>query len=153
MRSWSCDWENKTTGANKAFQATLDSAPERNVRWLERKLCQDKSAHLYFQLATRNGSCYTIRVIKKFKHEGLKNFFSGGSKAGIQTTHARRLRLILGRLHASTNPQDMNLPGLYLHELTGNRKGAWSVRVSGNLRVTFRFVGQDAVSVDYEDYH
>ena len=54
---------------------------------------------------------------------------------------------------ASLNPQDMNLPGLYLHELKGKSRGIWSVRVSGNWRVTFKFDGPDAVDVNYEDYH
>lgn len=76
-----------------------------------------------------------------------------GSKAGIQAKHAERLRLILGRLNASTCPKDMNLPGLNLHELAGDRKGTWSVKVSGNWRVTFTFVGEHAEVVDYEDYH
>jgi proteic killer suppression protein len=92
-------------------------------------------------------------VIKSFKHKGLEKFFLTGSKAGIQAAHATKLRLILGRLHASTTPGDMNLPGLVLHELKGKRKGIWSVRVSGNCRVTFRFEGQDATDVNYEDYH
>ncbi len=47
----------------------------------------------------------------------------------------------------------MDLPGLFLHELKGRRKGIWSVRVSGNWRVTFRFKGRDAEIADYEDYH
>jgi proteic killer suppression protein len=47
----------------------------------------------------------------------------------------------------------MNLPGLFLHSLTGDRAGTWSVRVSGNWRVTFVFAGADADEVDYEDYH
>jgi proteic killer suppression protein len=47
----------------------------------------------------------------------------------------------------------MNLPGLNLHELTGERQGYWTVKVSGNWRVTFRFVGSDADEVNYEDYH
>lgn len=47
----------------------------------------------------------------------------------------------------------MDLPGLVLHPLKGDRKGEWSVRVSGNWRVTFRFEGEDAEAVDYEDYH
>ena len=47
----------------------------------------------------------------------------------------------------------MDLPGLRLHELTGSRKGTWSVTVSGNWRVTFRFEGGDAEIVNYEDYH
>ena len=47
----------------------------------------------------------------------------------------------------------MSLPGLKLHELTGKRSGTWSVWVSGNWRVTFRFSGKDAEIVNYEDYH
>ncbi|MGH8066852.1 MAG: type II toxin-antitoxin system RelE/ParE family toxin [Candidatus Entotheonellia bacterium] len=92
-------------------------------------------------------------MIKGFKHKGLEQFFLKGTKAGIQARHATRLRLILARLHASTGPQDMNLPGLNLHQLSGRRKGTWAVKVSGNWRVTFVFRGQDAEAVDYEDYH
>jgi proteic killer suppression protein len=97
--------------------------------------------------------CYTFDVIISFKHKGLEKFFLTGSKAGSQAAHSGKLRLILGRLNASTNPRDMNLPGLYLHELEGDRQGVWSVKVSGNWRVTFRFDGPDATVVNYEDYH
>ena len=92
-------------------------------------------------------------MLKGFKHKGLERFFLHGMKAGIQAKHAERLRLILGRLNASTCPQDMNLPGLGLHELSGDRKGTWSVKVNGNWRVTFTFSNEDADDVDYEDYH
>ncbi|MDZ7789260.1 MAG: type II toxin-antitoxin system RelE/ParE family toxin [Xanthomonadales bacterium] len=92
-------------------------------------------------------------MIRSFKHKGLKRFFETGSVSGIQAAHARRLRLILGRLNAATQPQDMNLPGLRLHPLKGSRSGTWAVDVSGNWRVTFRFQGKDAEVVEYEDYH
>ena len=92
-------------------------------------------------------------MIIGFKHKGLERFFTRGSKAGIQPKHAERPRLILGRLQASTCPQDMKLAGLDLHELSGDRQGDWAVRVGGNWRVTFRFVGKDADTVNYEDYH
>ena len=92
-------------------------------------------------------------MIKNFRHRGLERYFTRGSKAGIQAAHEKRLRLILARLNASSSPRDMNLPGLRLHELTGDRKGTWSVSVSGNWRITFRFEGDDAIVVDYEDYH
>lgn len=88
-----------------------------------------------------------------FQHKGLKQFYETGSKAGIQPTHALRLRLILGRLDASREPRDMALPGLKLHPLAGDQGGTWSVWVSGNWRVTFRFDGQDVILVDYLDYH
>lgn len=47
----------------------------------------------------------------------------------------------------------MKLPGLDLHELTGNKKGIWSVKVNGNWRVTFRFIENEPEVVNYEDYH
>ena len=92
-------------------------------------------------------------MILGFKHKGLAKFFQTGTKSGIQAQHAERLRLILAQLAAATSPEDMKLPGLDLHQLKGDRKGTWSVSVSGNWRVTFTFVGKDASAVDYEDYH
>ena len=92
-------------------------------------------------------------MIRGFRHKGVAKFFETGSKAGVQTQHAERLRLILGRLSAATSPRDMALPGLNLHQLGGDRKGTWAVSVSGNWRMTFKFVGKDAHAVDYEDYH
>jgi proteic killer suppression protein len=92
-------------------------------------------------------------MIRGFKHKGLERFFKAGRKSGIQSNHAKRLQLILGRLNASIAPEDMNLPGLFLHQLTGSRADIWSVRVSGNWRITFRFYSEHAEIVNYEDYH
>ena len=92
-------------------------------------------------------------MIRSFKHKGLAKFFATGSKSGIQAQHGDRLRLILGRLNAVVRSEDMGLPGLRLHLLKGPRRGSWAVWVSGNWRITFRFVGADTEAVDYEDYH
>ncbi len=92
-------------------------------------------------------------AILSFRHKGLERFFLRGTTAGIQAKHARRLRLILGRLNVAMAPRDMGLPGLRLHPLKGERKGTWAVSVSGNWRITFDFSGPDVVEVDYEDYH
>ena len=91
--------------------------------------------------------------IKSFRHKGLERFFTTGNKAGIQSKHASRLRLILGRLNAVTHAQDMTLPGLELHQLKGGRKGTWAVKVSGNWRLTFAVTGKDMTDVNYQDYH
>lgn len=104
-------------------------------------------------LDNRNVSGYSGPMIRGFRHKGLARFFACGSTAGIQNEQAARLRLILGRLNAATCPRDMNLPGLRLHELRGNRAGTWAVKVSGNWRITFRFTDGDVDDVDYEDYH
>jgi len=97
---------------------------------------------------------YTIAlVIILFRHKGLETFFRSGNKAGLQPAHAKRLRLQLAALDASVGLHGMNLPGWKLHQLAGNLVGHWSVTVSGNWRLTFRFERQDAVLVDYQDYH
>ena len=92
-------------------------------------------------------------MIKSFKHKGLKLYFETAKTNGISADHAKRLRLILARLHAATSVHDIALPGLRLHQLKGQMKGYWAVDVSGNWRVTFRFEGVHALDVNYLDYH
>ena len=92
-------------------------------------------------------------MILSFRHRGVEAFFTTGSKAGIQAAHAVKLGARLRRLNEAAKPQDMNLPGWRLHPLKGELKGHWSAWVSGNWRLTFRFVGPDAELVDYLDYH
>ncbi|MGH8413477.1 MAG: type II toxin-antitoxin system RelE/ParE family toxin [Gammaproteobacteria bacterium] len=96
---------------------------------------------------------YTLPVIRTFRHKGLEAFFRSGSKAGIQPAHAKRLRVQLTALDSAVGPQSMNLPGWRLHRRAGPLAGQWAMTVSGNWRLTFRFEGQDAVLVDYLDYH
>lgn len=92
-------------------------------------------------------------MIKSFKNKGLKLLFETGNHKGVNPAHVKRLRLILARLDATQTPDDMNLPGLNLHPLKGNLKEFWSVTVSGNWRVIFRFQNSNIVEVDYDDYH
>ena len=92
-------------------------------------------------------------MFKSFRHRGLEKFFRAGSKAGIQPKHAARLRLQLFALDNAKRPGDMNAPGWRLHPLAGQLKEHWGVWVSGNWRLTFRFEGEDAILVDYQDYH
>ncbi len=84
-----------------------------------------------------------LRFIKATKERSIEFVYSFNDKFHIKK----------GRLNASTSPNDMNLPGLFLHPLTGNRSDIWSVRVNGNWRVAFRFNGAHAEIVNYEDYH
>lgn len=92
-------------------------------------------------------------MIKSFAHKGLEKIFKKGSKAGIQASHESRLRAQLAKLDAAKSPKDMELPAWQLHPLKGALKGYWAVSVSGNWRLTFRFDGEDAEVVDYQDYH
>lgn len=92
-------------------------------------------------------------MIKSFIHKGLQKFYASGSTAGIQKKHENKLRLILTNLDQAQEPDDMNLSGLFMHPLKGDRKGIWSVRVTGNWRLTYRFTGHNVEIVNYEDYH
>lgn len=92
-------------------------------------------------------------MIKSFRHSGVEQFFKTGSKAGIQSKHAEKLRKQLFALDNAIHAQDMNAPGWRLHQLRGDLAGHWSVDVSGNWRLTFTFEGNDAILVDYQDYH
>ena len=92
-------------------------------------------------------------MIKTFRHAGLEKFFKEGSKRGINPDHASKLSAQLTTLNAARDHADMNLPGWNLHPLKGELSGHWSVKVSGNWRMTFRFEDEDAVLVDYRDYH
>jgi toxin HigB-1 len=92
-------------------------------------------------------------VIKTFRHKGLEKFFTTGSKAGIQPKHAEILRRQLGLLHVSKRPEDMNVRGWGWHALKGELTDQYAVWVSKNWRMTFKFEGDDAVLVDYRDYH
>jgi len=92
-------------------------------------------------------------MIKTFRHKGLEDFFRTGSKAGIQTHHTGKLRIMLTTLDSAKRQEDMNAPGWRLHPLSGDLTGYYSVTVNGNWRMTFTFKGGDAVLVDYQDYH
>lgn len=92
-------------------------------------------------------------MIKSFRHKGVEQYFKTGAKARIQAKHAERLRKQLFALDSAKVPQDMNAPGWRLHRLRGELENHWAVDVSGNWRLTFAFEGEDAVLVDYKDYH
>ena len=104
-------------------------------------------------LDERNATLYSQIVIKSFLYKGLKAFFETGTKAGIQPHHAGRLGRQLVRLDVAKSAADMNVPGWGLHPLTGKLAGHYSITVNGNWRLTFVFEGEDAVLVDYQDYH
>jgi toxin HigB-1 len=104
---------------------------------------------LVFRIALR----YSARVIREFRHKVLRKFFETGSKAGIQPKRASKLHVQLGLLDVATKPAEMDVPGWELHALKGELAGQWSVWVNGNWRLTFAFEGEDAVLVDYQDYH
>lgn len=92
-------------------------------------------------------------MIKSFRHKGLEKFFDTGSKAGIQPKHEKKLRQQLSTLNVATKPEQMAVPGWDFHPLTADLADHFSVSVNGNWRLTFKFEGEDAILVDYQDYH
>jgi toxin HigB-1 len=92
-------------------------------------------------------------MIRNFKHRGLQRLFERGDRSKIRPDLVAKVERVLARLNASEEPQDMDVPGFGLHAMTGDRKGFWSVVVSRNWRVIFRFEAADAYDVDFVDYH
>ena len=92
-------------------------------------------------------------MIMSFRHAGLEKFFLTGSKAGIQPAHAEKLNIQLTTLNTAKNAVRMNVSGWDLHPLKGDLVDHWSIKVNGNWRMTFRFEGENAILVDYQDYH
>jgi proteic killer suppression protein len=92
-------------------------------------------------------------VIRSFRSKALKRFAEDGDMLKLSVRNVQRVEIILARLDAAKRPEHMNLPGLYFHALKGSDRGRYSVRVTGNFRMTFAWDGEDAIDVDLEDYH
>lgn len=92
-------------------------------------------------------------MIKSWKHKGLKDFYFTGNTSGIISEHALRLKFILQLLNAASSPTQLKVPSLKFHKLKGKLKDCYSVTVRANWRVVFQFHNQDAILVDYIDYH
>jgi proteic killer suppression protein len=92
-------------------------------------------------------------MIKRFRHKGLQRFFETGSKAGIQSVRANRLRLQLEVLDQAVRPENLSAASWNFHPLKGDLKRHWALTVNGNWRMVFAFEGSDAVLVNYLDHH
>ena len=92
-------------------------------------------------------------MIRNFRHKGLERLFVASTTRGIPTEHRARIERMLDRLDAAVRPGDMSIPGWRFHPLRGTEKGRWAIALSGNLRLTFAFDGEDAIDIDLEDYH
>jgi len=92
-------------------------------------------------------------MIKSFKHKGLEKFYGRGSTKGIQANHVKKLRMQLAALDTAQSIDDMDIPGYRLHQLTGDRRGIWTITVNANWRLTFEFEEGNVYILNYEDYH
>jgi proteic killer suppression protein len=90
-------------------------------------------------------------VIRSFRDRALRRYFETGDPSGLSVPNVARVSRMLRALDAATRPEQVNLPGFYWHLLQGEAR--WSIRVTGNWRITFAWDGGDPVAVDLEDYH
>ncbi len=92
-------------------------------------------------------------MIGSITHKGLAALYYDDQTKGVKQSLVKRLRQILALLATAGTVEDMNLPGLKIHQLKGNLAGVYAVSVSGNWRVIFRFEDGQASEVDLIDYH
>jgi len=92
-------------------------------------------------------------MIVSFRHKALKLLYEKGDRRRVSADYADKVERILARLDEAAEPGNMDLPGFRLHPLKGDLAGFWSVSVSGNWRIIFRFDGANACDVDLLDYH
>lgn len=92
-------------------------------------------------------------MIRTLKHRGLKRLYESDNSSGVLSQYVSKIRRILVVLDNATAIGDMDLPGFRIHPLTGHLKGFWSITVSGNWRIIFRFENSDVFDVDLVDYH
>jgi proteic killer suppression protein len=92
-------------------------------------------------------------VIRSIRHRGLKRFYDSGDPRSINAALRGKVQRVLTALDAAGSPRALDLPGFRLHPLRGDLNGFWSVTISGNWRVIFRFEDGDAFDLDILDYH
>ena len=92
-------------------------------------------------------------MIQSIKHKGLKRFWEKDDGSKLSSTQLPKIQKILLALNAATTKEDMNVPSYHMHELKGDLKNFYSVRVTGNYRIIYRFEEGHAYDVDYTDYH
>jgi proteic killer suppression protein len=92
--------------------------------------------------------------IRSFVHKGLKRLYLEDSAKGLPPDAVEKLRAMLTLLQDMKDPETLRVFPLWkAHQLTGERKGVWSLHVTRNWRLTFQIKNGEIWDVDYEDYH
>ncbi|MGD0482587.1 MAG: type II toxin-antitoxin system RelE/ParE family toxin [Terracidiphilus sp.] len=92
----------------------------------------------------------------RFRHKGLGQFYENGNTGSLPSAMADKLEKLLFAIEtAETLEQLGRFPGWKLHPLKGDLKGFWSLTVTGNWRLIFRYdeVANAASDIDLIDYH
>src|ERR1017187_8715525 len=88
-------------------------------------------------------------MVGGFRHKGLQEIYVTGKTRRIGADRIRKCVRLLQLLEVAGRPEDMNIAGLHFHGMQGIPK-RWSVRVTGNCRVTFGWSGENALDIDLE---
>jgi proteic killer suppression protein len=92
-------------------------------------------------------------MIQTFRDKALERLLKEGNAKGISKDLEKRIRRRLEVIDSATAIDDLRIPGYDLHQLKGDRRETWSIKVSGNWRITFTFINNDAYDLNLEDYH
>ncbi len=92
-------------------------------------------------------------MIESFRHKGLKRLYERGDKSRLRTDIADKAELYLSVLDSAEKLKELDITGFSFHPLTGNMRGFYSVFVSRNHRIIFRFEDGKAFDIDLVDYH
>ena len=92
-------------------------------------------------------------MIKSFRHKGLQQFYTEGNGSKLPTTYLRKINRIFDQLDAISSINDIQQMGSGIHKLTGNLSDFWSITITPNYRLIFRYESGDVFDVDYIDYH
>jgi toxin HigB-1 len=93
-------------------------------------------------------------MIRSFRHRGLQRFFETGDRRELRADQVNRIRRVLAILDAAATMETLNtMPRMRLHPLKGDLAGFWSLSITGNWRIIFRFDNGDMHDVDLVDYH
>ncbi len=92
-------------------------------------------------------------MIVSIRHKALLAFYRDGNGAKLPAPYFRKINRILDQLDAVSCVEDILMLGSGVHKLTGELDEFWSVKVSPNFRIIFRFENGDIHDVDYLDYH
>ncbi len=92
--------------------------------------------------------------IGKIRHGGLRRFYEDDDPSGLPGASVPRIRNMLAALVFADSIENLKaMPGWRLHQLTGDRRGQWSLTVTGNWRIVFRIEADEVADLDFEDYH
>jgi len=94
--------------------------------------------------------------IRNVIHKGLRRFVEEDDASGLPAATVAKLRRMLSFLQDMEREDELRtVPAWKAHQMTGDRRGTWSLSVTRNWRLTFRIDREEIeiVDLDYEDYH